>query len=211
MGIQELSELTGIPVASIKFYVREGLLHPGERLSATRSAYDTSHVRRLELIKALIKVGGLPVAQARAVIEAIDDRELPLIQLMGTAQQAISPTRRSDQPAARRDDAEAMMAALVTDRGWLVSPENPGLVNAIAVLSEAADVMAHGDLAEWAQLVRQYAPVAEQIAEVDLALVARAPDRDQKVRAIVIGTVIGDVLLSALRSMAQEHTARSAQ
>lgn len=204
MRIHELSELTGVPAASIKFYVREGLLHPGERLSATQSTYDASHARRLELIKALLRVGGLSVAKAREVVSVIEDADLPLARVMGTAQHAISATATSELPEDRRAEATAILTELIAGRGWLVSPENPGLINAIAILAEAGDSLAH-----LTQLVRGYAPAAERIAEIDLAFVAQVPDRDRKIQAVVVGTVIGGVLLSALRSMAQEHIARS--
>ena len=50
MLLHELSETTGISVASIKYYRREGLLPPGERMTATRQDYGRAHVERLEQI-----------------------------------------------------------------------------------------------------------------------------------------------------------------
>ena len=46
MRISQLSAQTGIPVATIKFYLRENLLHDGARTSATQAQYDESHVAR---------------------------------------------------------------------------------------------------------------------------------------------------------------------
>ena len=40
MRISALSEATGVPVPTLKFYLREGLLHPGEATSRTRAEYD---------------------------------------------------------------------------------------------------------------------------------------------------------------------------
>ena len=51
MRIGELSERTGVTSASIKFYVREGLLPPPERVGYNRSEYDDSHAARLRLIR----------------------------------------------------------------------------------------------------------------------------------------------------------------
>ncbi|MYU47619.1 MerR family transcriptional regulator, partial [Streptomyces sp. SID7803] len=52
MRLSELSERSGIATATIKYYLREGLLPPGERLSATQAEYDESHLRRLRLVRA---------------------------------------------------------------------------------------------------------------------------------------------------------------
>jgi DNA-binding transcriptional MerR regulator len=60
MRISELSSHTEIPVATIKFYLRENLLHEGVRTAATQSQYDQSHVARLRLIRALLVRVGYP-------------------------------------------------------------------------------------------------------------------------------------------------------
>ena len=51
MRISELSSQTGVPVATIKFYLREKLLQEGIRTSATQAQYNESHVARLRLIR----------------------------------------------------------------------------------------------------------------------------------------------------------------
>ncbi|MGA8332023.1 MAG: MerR family transcriptional regulator, partial [Mycobacterium sp.] len=50
MRLAELSARSGVPATTIKYYLRLDLLHSGERLSSTWSAYDDSHLRRLTLI-----------------------------------------------------------------------------------------------------------------------------------------------------------------
>ncbi|CAA9274079.1 MAG: Regulatory protein MerR, partial [uncultured Actinomycetospora sp.] len=73
MRVAELSRRTGVSVASIKYYLREGLLPPGERTSPNQASYGDDHVRRLRLVRALIDVGGLSVVGTRDVLAAIDD------------------------------------------------------------------------------------------------------------------------------------------
>jgi DNA-binding transcriptional MerR regulator len=53
MLMAELSRSSGVPVATIKYYLREGLLPPGAATSATRAEYDEAHLRRLRLTRAL--------------------------------------------------------------------------------------------------------------------------------------------------------------
>jgi hypothetical protein len=57
MRLSELSERSGVSIATIKYYLREGLLAPGRRVSATTADYDESHLRRLRLVRALIQSG----------------------------------------------------------------------------------------------------------------------------------------------------------
>lgn len=64
-----LSAESGVPVGTIKFYLREQLLPPGERTSPNQARYTEAHVRRLKLVRALIETGGCSVAEVRRVVE----------------------------------------------------------------------------------------------------------------------------------------------
>lgn len=68
-------------------YLREGLLPPGERIEANQARYSDEHVRRLRLIQALMRLGGLSVAAARDVLGAIDS-DLELGHVFGIASRA---------------------------------------------------------------------------------------------------------------------------
>ncbi|MGO4749491.1 MerR family transcriptional regulator, partial [Streptomyces sp. 2MCAF27] len=76
MRLKELSERSGVSTATIKYYLRERLLPPGERVSATQAEYGEEHLRRLRLVRALIQVGRVPVATAREVLETAEDESL---------------------------------------------------------------------------------------------------------------------------------------
>ena len=85
MRISALAAATGLSVATVKFYLREGLLHPGVATSATQATYDESHVRRLRLIRALTGPVGLSVQQTRTILQLIDDPGDDLYSTLGTA------------------------------------------------------------------------------------------------------------------------------
>jgi DNA-binding transcriptional MerR regulator len=70
----ELSEVTGVPVATIKFYLREGLLPRGAGPGVAE--YAAAHADRLRLIATLQDLGGLSLARIAAVLRAIDDGDL---------------------------------------------------------------------------------------------------------------------------------------
>ncbi len=204
MKISALSERSGVSVASIKFYLREKLLFPGVSTSATQTEYDESHLGRLRLIRALIDVGGLSVAAARAVLAAIDDDEMPIVYAFGIAQHAVTASLASSgEPSAA---SLAHIHALKAERGWEIYETNPGEVIAARVL-DAFDAIGRPELRD---LMPAYADAAERIARADLdAVVAAGPaGRTAMVETVVVGTALGDSLFTGLRRIAQEHTTR---
>ncbi len=201
MRIGELSRRTGVPVPTIKYYVREGLLPAGELSSPNQASYDEGHERRLRLIRALLEVGGLSVAAIGDVLVAIDDREQPVHKLLGTVARRLVPEYGD---GGGQGDAEAVLARekvarLIEARGWRVGPENKAVGALEAALASLARV-GHGSFAE---LLDDYAEAAEQVARVDLEYTARRVDREGLVEAVVVGTVVGDAMFAALRRMAQ--------
>ncbi|WP_406738132.1 MerR family transcriptional regulator [Streptomyces sp. NBC_00853] len=201
MRIRELSRRTGVPVPTIKYYVREGLLPPGELSSPNQASYDDGHERRLRLIRALLEVGGLSVAAIGDVLVAIDDKEQPVHKLLGAAAQRLVPEYGD---GGGHDDAEAVLARervarLIEARGWHVQPGNKAADALAAALASLARV-GHGSFAE---LLDDYADAAERVARVGLEYTARRADREGLVEAVVVGTVVGDAVFAALRRMAQ--------
>ena len=74
MRISELSGETGVPVPTIKYYLREDLLPPGTPTAPYQAEYGTEHARRLRLIRVLADIGNLPISTIRDVLGSIDDR-----------------------------------------------------------------------------------------------------------------------------------------
>jgi DNA-binding transcriptional MerR regulator len=202
MRVGELSRRSGVSVASIKYYLREGLLPPGERTSPNQATYDDGHVHRLRMVRALIDVGGLTVAATRDVLAAVDDPQVPLYVALGRA--SGTTTAPGDQ-AETQDDAwiaaEQTLADAVDERGWAVSDENPAWHTAVGVLATYARL---GDDDLSAQL-GLYMRVMEEVAEREVAAVVDRGDRARTVEGVVVGTVLGDTLLAAVRRLAQQH------
>jgi DNA-binding transcriptional MerR regulator len=191
----QLSTTSGVPVATIKYYLREGLLPAGERSGPNQSVYGPDHLRRLRVIRGLLEVGGLSIAAAQQVINAIDS-DLGLAHTFEIAQRTVSP--RVEQ-AAVSPEALAQVEAVL--EGWHVSPENPGRLAAARVLQTFSD-LGQPDLSGW---VPGYAQAALAVAEADLDEIDARADRESKTEMVVIGTVLGDALFAALRRAAQEH------
>jgi DNA-binding transcriptional MerR regulator len=195
MRMAELSTTSGVPVATIKYYLREALLPAGERSGPNQSLYGPEHLRRLRVIRGLLDVGGLSIAGARQVIDAIDS-DLGLAHTFEIAQRTVSP---QTDPAGVDPDAVARVDEIL--RGWHVSPENPGRLAAARVLQTFAE-LGQPDLSGW---VPGYAAAALAVAEADLNEIDARTDREAKTEMVVVGTVLGDALFAALRRAAQEH------
>lgn len=195
MRISELSERAGVSSASIKYYIREGLLPAGERTGYNATEYDDSHVTRLRLVRALIETGGLTVAAAGRVIAAIDDPGMPLEHVLGIAQQAV-PRDAAPPSEAALDQVRAVMR----ERGWATTPDNPGLPLAASVV----DDFARTGRPDLTGLLSPYAEAADLVAEADLDAVAASEGRDVAAETVVVGVALGDALLAGLRRIAQE-------
>src|SRR5215218_7654007 len=140
MRISALADAAGLPVATVKFYLREGLLHSGVATSATQANYDESHLRRLRLVRALIGSVGLSVQQARTVLDLVDHPGDDLYSTLGRAVGALPPAA-----AAPGDDsdpyprARAALAALgqVYDPDLERMPQEPHAAVEYTVLGTA--------------------------------------------------------------------------
>jgi DNA-binding transcriptional MerR regulator len=202
MRVGELSRRSGVSVASIKYYLREGLLPAGELTSPNQAHYGETHVHRLRMIRALIDVGGLSVAATRDVLAAVDDPEVPLYVALGRASgTTTTPADPEEVADEARAEAGRTLAAAVDERGWMVSDENPAWDTAVGVLATYARL---GDEDLAAQL-GLYMEAMEEVAEREVAVVVDRGDRARTVEGVVVGTVLGDTLLAAVRRLAQQH------
>lgn len=193
MRISELSQRSGVSVPTIKYYLREGLLPEGQRTSATQAQYEAAHEARLKLIRALIGTAGLSIAEVRRVLAAIDDPPESLHELLGVAADAAAG------PVGRHPDHE-QVHALMRKWDWPVvdkdCPSHDALAAALDALDEADFVLADGAL----EVYREH---MEQIATFELSTVP-TDSATAAVRYVVLGTVLPEPLLLALRRLAQQ-------
>ena len=202
MRVSELSERSAVPIATIKYYLREGLLPQGNPTAANQAEYDGEHIRRLRLIRALVEVGALPLATVREVLEAVDDEDLPIRRGSRVAHRALAPEMRG------RDDPTVAVARADVDRfleqlGWHVSPASPGPHELAVTLSTLRRLGWHD---ADARLFMPYAKAADRIAsrEVERTTPPGAT-RTETMERMVLGTVLFEAAFSALRRLAQER------
>ncbi len=195
MLISELAGRAGLPVATVKFYLREGLLNPGAATSATRARYDESHVRRLRLVRALVEIGGLRLAAVHDVLDALDDPGRSQHDLLGAAHEPLG-AHAPEVDEAALEVVEAHLSRL----GWSVHPEAAQRRVLAQALSACAEL---GHPVEDATF-DTYARAAQSVAEVDVASVPLT-DRVAAMEGVVVGTVLHEPILLALRRLAHAH------
>lgn len=200
MRIAELSRTTGVPVPTIKYYLREGLVPAGERTSPNQAQYDGSHIRRLKLVRALIDVGGLSVAAARSVLDTMDSPGLDVLRSLGKAQHASTAPRERVEDEAWERSAE-QVDTLIEQRDWQVDADNP----ARRTLTEVLATLRRLGQEEYLAVLDDYAAAAERLADAEAGLMLHRENVDSMAEAVIIWTLLGDALLAAMRRLAQEN------
>jgi DNA-binding transcriptional MerR regulator len=193
--ISELARQAGVPVATVKYYLREGLLHEGELTSVTQARYDDTHVARLRLVRSLLGPGGLSIARARAVLAALDEPPPDDLDLLGVAAHAVRPA------VELRPHPE--VHALMEHWGWTVH-ERDCLDH--QVLADALDALAAAGFESPPGVLDTYAAAMDDVARAEIAhLPTTSPAA--AVRYVVLGVVLNEPVLLAMRRLAEQAAA----
>lgn len=200
MRISELSAASGVPLPTVKYYLREGLLPAGRSTARNQADYGPEHLARLRLVRALIEIGNLSVADTRAVLAASDNPQLPLDEVMGAAHDAVTSRSAPTRVEPAWSEARAAVQAMAEQRGWRVEPQAPALDQA----ADAVATVLAADMPELLPLIDAYFDATEELARKEVEAVLSMGSPDQVVRGVVIGTVVGEALLNALRLLAQQ-------
>jgi DNA-binding transcriptional MerR regulator len=195
--ISDLARQSGLPVATIKFYLREGLLPPGAPISRTQADYNDAHLERLRLIKALRDIADLPVATVGTVLAAVDDVELPLLDLLGVTQTAVAGSKTSGSAS---EAGVEHATRLLADLGWTLMEGSP-LVDSLARVLDA--LRGEGEPVD-AEYLKPWADAARAVAEVEMDHIPVQAPRAETAHVVAVGTVIYGELLAQLRLAAQE-------
>lgn len=206
--IGELSLRSGVPVATIKFYIREGLLPRGEVTAPNQARYDERHLRRLELIGTLQRTG-LSLAVIGQALRAMEGSagESPEFMLLALgALPLLRPLESGVEPdPAVEAQAAAMLRAMAVERGWHVDEAAPIWDETVRALTAILSAWPEGLTGEG---LGHYAAAAEDLAAFELAddwNPAVAPA--DTLAYVVLGTALFEPLILDLRRMA--HVDRS--
>jgi DNA-binding transcriptional MerR regulator len=200
MLVSELSERGGVPLATVKYYLREGLLTPGETVGPRRAEYDEGHLRRLRVLRLLREVGGVPVTSLRRVVEALDDEQLPVHDVMTLVADVISAQPDSDDhdPAAL-DLVDEVLRRMGWDGIRAESLDRQRLAGLVSLLKQP------GPLGASVEVLAFYAGVADQLARAEIALLDRDTERSTLLEQMVTGSVVYGQVFELLRQLGHEH------
>jgi DNA-binding transcriptional MerR regulator len=194
MRVSQLVEQSGVPLATVKYYLREGLLMQGEATSATRAEYGPQHLRRLVLIKALSGLG-LPIPRVREILSLIDEPRGPLVETLGAALSALPPYPEAggDHPRAR---------AVLEKLGQSVDPDYP----AVAQLEHALAAAEAVGMPLTDDRLQVYGEHIAAVARAELADMPQGSVEDA-IEYAVLGTAIYEPVLAAMRRLAHQDLA----
>ncbi|WP_374455331.1 MerR family transcriptional regulator [Nocardioides sp.] len=200
MRISELSEQTGVPVPTIKYYLREGLLPEGDKRTPRLTEYDDRHVRRLGLLRILREVGDVPVEGLKRLVAAAETRGT-VHDLFAVAADALVPI--PPPPGPGREQTRAMADAIIAQAGWdKVRAESPDRDNLAATLELVGSFDTHPrDPSE----IAPYVAMADQLARQEIAHLDDRKDRVGLLEEMIVGQVVFATVLTTLRRLAEEH------
>jgi DNA-binding transcriptional MerR regulator len=193
--------VTGVPVPTIKFYIRQGLLPRGNRTAANQAQYDNTHVERLRLIRSLRDVADLPLAVIAEVVAALDEPEAA-----AQGQAVTAALRAVAAPEGEiSESAERAVAELVARRGWAVEPD---FASYRALASALTALESYWVRPFTEETLDRYAEVAERLAEFEIPEDWDPPAAGENAVAYaVLGTLLFEPIILAMRRLA--HADRS--
>ena len=210
MRMAELSRRSGVPTGTIKYYLREGLVPPGQTTARNQAEYDEQHLDRLTLIRALREAAGLPIATLARVFAAMDRHqaddpsEYLSIAVGALSEPLVVPEHQEEKYA----EAQAQVAELLGMLRWDVDPGSPGHDDLVRALVGVHQYLP-GLITATEQLL-PYGRAVRSIADVEIPeSYDPATNRAAVLRFSVLGTVLFEPVLLALRKLA--HTDRIRQ
>ncbi|MEU5955068.1 MerR family transcriptional regulator [Streptomyces sp. NPDC047525] len=204
LRIGEFSRRVGVPIPTIKYYLRQGLLSPGSLTSPNQATYGPHHEHRLRLVRALSELGGVPLARVRAVLVAMTAPDVTTLGVL----RALREHEPEPEPEHGPDHEQARTAVLetLTRRGWLISPDDPEVRKLIAT-ALASRSLGHAELA--VEALDAYAEASERAARVEARYVADGHDPRERAERAVVVALLGDALQSSVRRLALEGAMRT--
>ncbi|MFD1815058.1 MerR family transcriptional regulator [Rhodococcus gannanensis] len=193
MRVSELVQRSGVPLATVKYYLREGVLMPGVTTSATQADYGDEHLHRLALIKALAGAG-LPIQKIRLITALVEHPGDDLHDTIGRAIAALPPysdaPRSADHPRARR---------ALEHLGQVYDPSYP----AVEQLERALEAVESVGIPMTDERLDAYGRHVRGIAEIDFALIP-TESAQAAVEYSVLGTAIYEPVIAAMRRLAHQ-------
>jgi DNA-binding transcriptional MerR regulator len=175
LKISELSKRSGVPIATLKFYVREGLIAPTRKSGATMAWYDPATVDRIRCIRELQDRQFLPLDEIKKTLDEVQTAEDDHAITEAIASVVL---RRGGRRSRRREDLLAGGASPAElewlQRAGLAVPDSDGAYRGddLTLLSTLGHARRAGLTAEMLpfEILREYRAALEKLVEVELRM-----------------------------------------
>lgn len=187
MKISQLSDASGQPVSTIKFYIRQGLLPHGKTTAKNQADYDETHLKRLWLIGLLKDELGMSVDEMIEVFASLD--------APGELESATIPVAKR---VTVEPDAQEELLSLARDMGWLVDPADRQLQVAASHLSV---FLRRFPTLNPRELLQNAARAMSELAytEIELERRARLDSWDDDAQFVLFSVMLEPILLELRR------------
>ncbi len=195
MWLAQLSEASGTSPASVKFYLRTGLLQPGETINPTRSRYGDAHLHRLRLIRELRSQVGLGLDDIRRIIDAAEGAEDSLprrLALLATVQSVVLGLH--DDQTEAPGDGDALISAM----GW---PDESS--QARTAVDRQLLLMREVGVGVEPEILRAYASAADTIAQAQLGITEARERIEDFILTAALGMHLHNQLILKIIALAQ--------
>jgi DNA-binding transcriptional MerR regulator len=202
MQVSELVRATAVPLATVKYYLREGLLPTARKITARSSEYGEEHVRRLTLLRLLREVGAIPVGRLRELVDAVDNPRLTEHEVFAHASDAIASSA-AVPPDAADAESRAVVDRVLADIGWTgVRRDAVDVDNLARVVTQ---IRRTGLFVLNADTLAHYAVAADAIGRTEIERLPDSDDRAVRLERMVVGTVAYGQVLTILRRLSEAH------
>ena len=192
--VSDLVERSGVPLPTIKYYIRAGMLTPGVSTAPRRADYDESHLARLRLIHALTGPAQLSLAQVKAILHIIDAPDGDITGQLARATAVLAGRDESVLAAAAYPRAERVVHLL----GAEYRAEPPAIASLERALAGVENAGLQPD-------PRQLAVYGEHMLAIARSEIENIPaDPAKAVEYSVLGTVLYEPVLAAIRRLAHQ-------
>ena len=214
MKLRELSTRSGVASTTIKWYLREGLVPRGSATASNQADYSEFHLSRVRFVRSMMELCGLSAADSKCLVNAIDDKAIPVGQLVGLAAQAL-PLSAGVAITVEMHD---LSAALLSKLGW-VSTSNHAAEDTLGVvlaISAEQSRDAEGAFPEFdeassreAKWLHYASAMSELVRDEIDGFEELGSDREAVVQRVIIGNRLAELALVAFHRLAQRERWRS--
>lgn len=194
MRISALAQTTGVPLATVKLYQREGLLMPGRLLNKTQADYSDEHVARVRLISILTSLPGYSYALLRQLFGIAEDSDMAVPQRVAVAMQRLPSGRAVKvRSESAHEVASSLNVPLGSDQASMADLESALTAAELVGLPCSTERLAGYWQHMRAIAMLEVAGMSKQSASADAVLYA------------LVGTAVYEPVILALRRLAHQQ------